>query len=49
VSAGRTDHEILEFYMSTEKFARKYAVSYELEGPMFGSDNSIIQSLNIDN
>ena len=42
---GRTDHEILEFYISTEKFARKYAVSYELEGPMhLVLDNSIIQS-----
>ena len=42
---GRTDDEILQFFISTEKFARKYAVSYELEGPMhLVLDNSIIQS-----
>lgn len=42
---GRADAEILQFFISTETFARKYAVSYELEGPMYlVLDNSIIQS-----
>ncbi|WP_185045803.1 hypothetical protein [Pseudomonas brassicacearum] len=42
---GRSDEEIFQFFMSTETFARKYAVSYELEGPMYlVLDNSIIQS-----
>jgi len=42
---GRTDDEILQFFISTETFVRKYAVSYELEGPMhLVLDNSIIQS-----
>lgn len=43
--AGRSDEEILQFFRSTATFARKYAVSYELEGPMhLVLDNSIIQS-----
>ncbi|MBJ2281714.1 hypothetical protein JFT58_25860 [Pseudomonas sp. MF6767] len=42
---GRADEEIFQFFISTETFARKYAVSYELEGPMhLVLDNSIIQS-----
>lgn len=37
--------KFFNFFISTETFARKYAVSYELEGPMhLVLDNSIIQS-----
>lgn len=43
--AGRNDKDILKFFRSTATFARKYAISYELEGPMYlVLDNSIIQS-----
>ncbi|MFS2068390.1 hypothetical protein ACEN9D_06505 [Pseudomonas sp. CT11-2] len=42
---GRTDEKILQFFRSAAAFARKYAISYELEGPMYlVLDNSIIQS-----
>ncbi|AKK01072.1 hypothetical protein [Pseudomonas citrulli] len=42
---GRTDEEILKFFRFAAGFARKYAISYELEGPMYlVLDNSIVQS-----